>query len=418
MPSSRIIDVALGLALVFGVTAALSSMVTELVARFLGLRGEFLLRGLRELLDGGDDEVTDLSQAHANYDALKDIIDGRLGRSPGRVPADSTGRPEASVAASGRAELSPAEIPVPDPGLGVADIASAPVPSATGALLGSPLLRNQGITGQMSDRQLTLAPGTRVGSPSSLTSSTHDPARRALRSLPPYIPARSFAEAVVDVLVPDATGATSMTTIRAAVDALPDSMSTFKTSLQALAKGAGQDTELFRASLEHWYDNHMARVAGWYKRRVAVITLVAGATLVVAANINAVTIARTLYTDDDVRTAVSAVAAQSTACPAGQDQQTCLQNLETQLSAASSAGVPIGWETVPECATATSGCNWWDRRGIFDHHGGSGWRVALLFIGFVLTIIALVPGARFWFDLLSRLGSLRSTGPKPPGAAQ
>ena len=27
---------------------------------------------------------------------------------------------------------------------------------------------------------------------------------------------------------------------------------------------------------------------------------------------------------------------------------------------------------------------------------------------------ATVPGARFWFDALSKLGSLRSTGPKPP----
>jgi hypothetical protein len=27
--------------------------------------------------------------------------------------------------------------------------------------------------------------------------------------------------------------------------------------------------------------------------------------------------------------------------------------------------------------------------------------------------LTLLPGARFWFDALSRLGSLRSTGPKP-----
>ena len=416
MPSSRIIDVALGLALVFGVTAALSSMITELVTRFLGLRGKFLLGGLRELLDGGGDQVTDLSQGRADYDALKDIIAGPRAGPPAGVPADVGGGSEVSPAASGPAGQT-LTLPSPAPDKGDGASSSASVLSATGALLGSPLLRNQGITGQMSDRSLMVKPGTRVGTPSSVSSSTGTPARRALRSLPPYIPARSFAEAVVDVLVPDATGATSMGTIRESVDALPDSMSTFKTSLQALVKGVGGDTELFRTSLEHWYDNHMARVAGWYKRRVAVITLVVGAVLVVVANINAVTIARTLYTDDDVRTAVSAVAAQSTACPSGQNQQTCLQNLGTQLAAAASAGMPIGWETVPECAPATSGCNWWDQRGIFDHRGGSGWRVGLLVIGFVLTIIALVPGAQFWFDLLSKLGSLRSTGPKPPGAA-
>jgi hypothetical protein len=37
----------------------------------------------------------------------------------------------------------------------------------------------------------------------------------------------------------------------------------------------------------------------------------------------------------------------------------------------------------------------------------------LVLIGFLITIIALTPGARFWYDLLGKLGSLRSTGPKP-----
>ena len=52
MLSSGIIDVAIGLVFVFGVTAALASVITELISRFLGLRGAYLLRGLRELLDG------------------------------------------------------------------------------------------------------------------------------------------------------------------------------------------------------------------------------------------------------------------------------------------------------------------------------------------------------------------------------
>jgi hypothetical protein len=31
-------------------------------------------------------------------------------------------------------------------------------------------------------------------------------------------------------------------------------------------------------------------------------------------------------------------------------------------------------------------------------------------------IISLVPGAQFWFVLLSKIGSLRDTGPKSAGA--
>ena len=52
MLSSGIIDLAIGLAFVFGVTAALASVITELISRFLGLSGAYLLKGLRELLDG------------------------------------------------------------------------------------------------------------------------------------------------------------------------------------------------------------------------------------------------------------------------------------------------------------------------------------------------------------------------------
>ncbi len=43
MPDSGIVDLGLGLAFVFGVTAAIGSVATELIARLLGLRGAYLL---------------------------------------------------------------------------------------------------------------------------------------------------------------------------------------------------------------------------------------------------------------------------------------------------------------------------------------------------------------------------------------
>jgi hypothetical protein len=57
--------------------------------------------------------------------------------------------------------------------------------------------------------------------------------------------------------------------------------------------------------------------------------------------------------------------------------------------------------------------NWLDQRGIFSRHGDSGWQFLLVLIGFLIMVVAIVPGARFWFGLLSKLGSLRATGPKP-----
>jgi hypothetical protein len=381
MLSSPIIDLAIGLVFVFGVAAALSSVFTELIARFLGLRGAYLLGGLRELLDGTGSQ-TALNDAIGNYNEMKALVKGP-------VPAD-------------------------------ADEAAPPATkSATGALLGSPILRSQGMIGQISSRDLTLQPG-KPGRPFRITTGTWKPPWRACRSLPSYISATSFSAAIIDLLVPNAAGQTTMAQVQDGIDKLPEWMPTLKESLQTLAANAGEDIDLFRTSVENWYDDHMSRVSGWYKRHVAKITIVVGTILILLLNINTLTIGRTLWNSSVVRTAVSTVAANTTSCQ-NQSQRDCLAGLQKQLSDAAQAGLPIGWATVPDCAVPNTSCNWLDQRGIFSRHGGSGWEIVLVLIGFLITIVALTPGARFWFDILGKLGSLRTTGPKPavtpPGGA-
>ena len=430
MLGSGIIDIAIGLAFVFGVTAALSSVFTELIARFLGLRGAYLLSGLRELLDGtggqtpGTGSQTDLKDAIKNYAAMKDLMQPPARAAAARAkPAATPARPCCRYACCRHACCRYAccrhtglSTPAAAAPTAAAQEDAAPAEpatmSATGALLGSPILRSQGMTGQITSRDLTLQPG-KAGRPPQMTGGTGKwPQWRARRSLPSYISAGSISEAVIDLLVPNSAGDTTMTEIQKGIKALPDWMPTFKDSLQALANNAGKDIDLFRTSVENWYDDHMSRVSGWYKRHVAKITIVIGAILVLLLNINTLTIGRTLYSNSVVRTAVSTVAAKTTSCQ-GKTQQECLAGLQSQLSAAAQAGLPIGWGRVADCAAPTASCNWLDQRGIFSRHGGSPWQFVLVLVGFLITIIALTPGARFWFDLLGRLGSLRSTGPKP-----
>ena len=52
---SLIFETAIGLIFVFATFAALVSMGTEAISRFIGLRGEYLLRGIRSLVDGKSD---------------------------------------------------------------------------------------------------------------------------------------------------------------------------------------------------------------------------------------------------------------------------------------------------------------------------------------------------------------------------
>jgi hypothetical protein len=352
VPSSGVIDLAIGLVLVFGVAAALSSAVTEGVARFCGLRGEFLLRGLCELLDGRKKPIK-LDSPEESYAEVSGLI---------KEPAGS----------------------------------SSAVPSATSALLGGPNLRNRG----MASLGMSLQPPSRSEGLPELA--VRPPERwRQCRSLPSYIPAKSFAEAVVDLLVPDATGEITMATVSKGVEALPEKMATFKPSLQALVKNAGSDIGVFRDSVERWFDYEMDHVSREYKRHVAKITLVAGAIFVVLFNINALTIGRYLYSGSTVNSALTSVAVSSNKCPATEDPLECLVDFKTHLSLV--VQVPIGWTPVADCLTRSARCNWSDKYGIFSQHGHSLGQAAVTLIGLLLTIVALLPGARFWFNLLSRL---------------
>lgn len=384
MQSSAIIDVAIGMIFVFGITAALASVLTELIARLTGLRGAYLLIGLRELLDA-DTIVTDLGNAEEDYQKMRSLILG----SPAFSPAGPTFDP----------------------------LSFMHEPSVTGALLGGPILRSQGMTGQISSRSLVITPPRAPGGLPRMPASPAGSTWSQRRSLPSYIPARSFAEAVIDLVVPDTREQATMAAIRRGIDALPDARSAFRPSLQTLAKTAGDDVGQFGTAVEQWYDDHMDRVSGWYKRHVATITLVLGAILVLLLNINAFTIGRTLYAEGAVSTAVSTVASKGTDCSASRTRQQCLADLQAELSAVATAGLPVGWGTARDCRESRAQCNWLDQRGIFSRYGNSGWQFLLAIIGFLIIIIAIVPGARFWFDLLGRLGSFRETGPKPASPA-
>jgi len=115
---------------------------------------------------------------------------------------------------------------------------------------------------------------------------------------------------------------------------------------------AGGDVDAFRRNLEAWFDDTMARVSGWYKRKAQWILAVLGVIIAIGLNANTLTMGERLWKDPAVRNAV------------------------------------VGQAT---------------RDGL---HAVFGW---------LLTIAAISLGAPFWFDTLSRLARLRGTGkPEAP----
>jgi hypothetical protein len=116
---------------------------------------------------------------------------------------------------------------------------------------------------------------------------------------PSYLPANKFALALLDLVVPAATGSGKVneptrTQIEQAINALPAEL---RSSLTLLWRQAAGDLDQFRTHVEAWFNDAMERVSGWYRRRVRAILLVIGLGVAVALNVSTVTVASGLWTD-------------------------------------------------------------------------------------------------------------------------
>jgi hypothetical protein len=380
---SLVLQTAIGLVFIFGITAAAVSAATEGVSRFLGLRAEYLLRGVRTLVDGKSDF-------------------GLWRRRPDKTePARVAQIMNHPLVASSATEAKPA-----------AQAGNAKLTNAQRRALPSY------IAGQTFAKALTdiLLPGHfRLAGAGTAAGSAGRAARSSRRSAKAAGVAAEAVDAAAEAVDAAAGAADAMAALRSWADTAvatksPDPLAE---ALRPMLVGAQDNMQAFEASVARWYDDHMARVSGWYKRHVRWISLSVGLVLVILFNIDAIRIADSLYSDQAVRGSVVTQATRAASC-GDKPPATCLADLQARIGLFRLGGLPVGWAGVPVCAQRS--CSWLDRRGL-TNPGKSGidsvGAVLLVLLGWGLMVAALIPGARFWFDLLSRLGTLRSTGPRP-----
>jgi hypothetical protein len=238
-----------------------------------------------------------------------------------------------------------------------------------------------------------------------------------------YLPSRTFSAAVFDLLAPAdpadpahpgaAAGAASdpMARALAAVEGMGEHNPARKPLLRMMTDAKG-DRDRFRLSLEHWYDDTMDRVSGWYKRYVQRIILGISIVLVACLNVDSVNIAQVLWRLPTERVAVATAAARQAG--SGEDAG---QNADQAVRSIAALKLPLGWTPPHVTMVSPAGV-----RSIVvstdPQHvplGVASWLIKLL--GLLLTVLALSLGAPFWFDALTRLASLRQSGPKPEPAA-
>lgn len=211
------------------------------------------------------------------------------------------------------------------------------------------------------------------------------------RLMPSYLPSRSFALALLDTVMPAERGASpTIDALRARLDGLPSGL---RAPMLAQIDAAEGKIERLRDGIEAWYDSAMERVSGWYKRRVQLILLALATAATIGLNADAYHVARTLWQEPAMRSAIADTAARAIAECAGKKLEECsaIETAEQQTEAL--RALPIGWSNVP---CPETGIDW----------------LARIF-GWLVTIVAVSLGAPFWFDVLGKLANLRAAGAKP-----
>jgi hypothetical protein len=142
----------------------------------------------------------------------------------------------------------------------------------------------------------------------------------------------------------------------------------------------------------------MDRVTGSYKRWAKRLAIPIALVIAFGFNIDTVAIARSIYIDGSVRSAVVGAAASGNACrPATDGNAASTECLDATIAGLRELKFPIGWS----------------RQRFAEVPAMDFWQVVTKLFGLLLTTAAASLGAPFWFDQLNRLGSLRNVGTRP-----
>lgn len=189
---------------------------------------------------------------------------------------------------------------------------------------------------------------------------------------------------------------------------------------QTISSKAIGELQLFRNKIEHWFDTSMERVGGTLKNTYTRFWTFWTALIITGLlNADSISLVRYLYNNPTARAAIAADAYKEAIDSTGIKKITQLQhnrpgdsatledikaNVTAQVNnikevkATLQDAIPLGW-------TGTS----------FKNSKGE-LNIALLIskiIGLAATVLAIMMGAPFWFDVLNKISNLRGTGKKP-----
>lgn len=180
--------------------------------------------------------------------------------------------------------------------------------------------------------------------------------------------------------------------------------------------------EMFSTKIENWYDSSMQRLTGELKRRYSIrITAVAAVVLTISLNADSIALAKYLYSNTEVRTRL-AMAAYN----AGQDSALVKKVDGMRITATDSSGTIQNADSIKmeikkkieEIEEAKKGLAdvmplTWKKGELSEKGRFSFYLLFAKIAGLLATILAIMMGAPFWFDLINKVSNLRGSGRKP-----
>lgn len=197
--------------------------------------------------------------------------------------------------------------------------------------------------------------------------------------------------------------------IEKAVQALPLD-SNIRDAMTACLADANNNVDEFRKRVAAWFDDSMSRLSGSYTRNLQIISFVVGLALAVGFNANTLRVADKLWNDHALGEVITQTAGKFSAsadpakeaialhpdCKSPDKDNNVSQSIATMCALDESLRpFPIGWNHAPyaDCEALA-------------------WAV----LGWLITAVALMKGAPFWFDLLQKVMNFRAAGDKPKTA--
>lgn len=252
--------------------------------------------------------------------------------------------------------------------------------------------------------------------------------------LPSYIPAKNFALALIDVLPlsglntggeksPEALANDMLQKpvisplnvtpqpLRTVINAIDNEQ--VKKALLTILDAARDDVTKVREGIEDWYNSSMDRVSGWYKRRVQKIVFLLGLGIVLCMNADSIAIFNNLVNDRPLRSAIVNAAQHmgiDTTKNAGIITPT--SKIKADADSLYVLGLPIGWRWKSYLNNTKNAVSNFNAIPGFDYEnalGSSLWQWFLKLMGWLITTFAISLGAPFWFDMLNKVMTVRST---------